>query len=70
MYFRNPNMTQEDGIRPTEEGLQLSPNVFLVAIGAGLVAMDASDGASKLNTKRKIKKAEKRAEKRALKAEN
>ena len=70
MYFRNPNMTHEDGIRPTEEGLQLSSNVFLVAIGAGLIAMDATDGANKFATKRKIKKAEKRAAKRALKEEN
>ncbi|CAL8899565.1 MauE/DoxX family redox-associated membrane protein [Kocuria varians] len=37
MYFRNPEMTQEDGIRPTEQGIQLSKDFFLAAIGAGLM---------------------------------
>lgn len=54
MYFRNPNMTLEDGIRPSEEGLQLSKNIFLVAIGAALVTMDCSDR----RAKRKLKKIE------------
>ena len=34
MYFRNPEMTQEDGIRPSEQGIQLSKDAFLAAIGA------------------------------------
>ena len=37
MYFRNPQMTQEDGIRPSEAGISLSKDVFLSAIGAALV---------------------------------
>ena len=37
MYFRNSDMTQEDGIRPSEQGLTLSKDAFLAAIGAALV---------------------------------
>ena len=37
LYFRNPDMTQEDGIRPTEAGTGLSKDVFLAAIAAALV---------------------------------
>ena len=37
MYFRNPEMTQEDGIRPSEQGIQLSKDAFLAAIGAALM---------------------------------
>ncbi|WP_291314487.1 DoxX family membrane protein [Corynebacterium sp. UBA2622] len=39
MYFRNPAMTQSDGIRPTQEGLDLSKNTWLAAIGAALLAL-------------------------------
>lgn len=37
MYFRNPGMTQEDGIRPSQEGTGLSKDVFMAAIGAALM---------------------------------
>ncbi|WP_206479021.1 hypothetical protein [Kocuria sp. KRD140] len=37
MYFRNSDMTQEDGIRPSEQGLTLSKDAFLAAIGTALV---------------------------------
>ena len=37
MYFRNSDMTQEDGIRPSEQGMTLSKDSFLAAIGAALV---------------------------------
>ena len=37
MYFRNPQMTQEDGIRPSEAGTGLSKDAFLAAIAAALV---------------------------------
>ena len=37
MYFRNPQMTQQDGIRPSEAGISLSKDVFLSAIGAALM---------------------------------
>ena len=37
MYFRNPEMTQDDGIRPSESGMTLSKDAFMAAIGAALV---------------------------------
>ena len=37
IYFRNPAMTQEDGIRPSEDGIALSKDVFLAAIAGALV---------------------------------
>lgn len=63
MYFRNDNMTLSDGIRPSEEGLALSKDSWLVALGAGLIAMDASEDISKFGAKRKLKKAEKKQRK-------
>ncbi len=38
MYFRNDEMTQDDGIRPSQEGTALSKDVWLGAIGAALIA--------------------------------
>ncbi|NHU85022.1 hypothetical protein GWK18_05335 [Kocuria sp. JC486] len=37
MYFNNNEMTQDDGIRPTQEGTPLSKDVWLAAIGLALV---------------------------------
>lgn len=37
IYFRNPAMTQDDGIRPTEAGTGLSKDLFLAAIAGALV---------------------------------
>jgi len=38
MYFRNPENTEADGIRPSQEGLSLSKDVFMLAIGLALMA--------------------------------
>lgn len=37
IYFRNPAMTKEDGIRPSEAGTGLSKDLFLAAIAGALV---------------------------------
>ena len=37
MYFSNDDYTEEDGIRPTSEGLSLAKDSWLVAIGLGLM---------------------------------
>lgn len=37
MYFNNDEMTQEDGIRPSQDGTPLSKDVWLAAIGLALV---------------------------------
>lgn len=37
MYFNNDEMTQDDGIRPSQDGTPLSKDVWLGAIGAALM---------------------------------
>ena len=37
MYFRNPENTEADGIRPSQEGRALSKDVFMLAIGLALM---------------------------------
>ena len=37
MYFRNPSMTRPDGVRPSDEGMSLSKDVFMLAIAGALV---------------------------------
>jgi hypothetical protein len=40
LYARTPGMRQEGSIRPTEQGLSLAKDVWLLGIGAALVADD------------------------------
>lgn len=37
IYFRNPVMTQEDGVRPSDDGMALSKDLFLAAMAGALV---------------------------------
>lgn len=37
MYFKTPEFTQEDGIRPSQEGIAVSHNVFLASIAGALI---------------------------------
>ena len=37
MYFRNPSMPRPDGVRPSDEGMSLSKDVFMLAIAGALV---------------------------------
>ena len=37
MYFRNPSMTESDGIRPSQEGMSLAKDAFMAAIAGALV---------------------------------
>lgn len=39
MYFGNDAMTEDDGIRPSQEGLSLSKDSWLVSIGTALMAL-------------------------------
>ena len=39
MYFGNDAMTEDDGIRPSQEGLSLSKDSWLAAIGTALMAL-------------------------------
>lgn len=38
MYFRNDDMTQADGVRPSQEGTPLAKDLWLAAIAIALVA--------------------------------
>lgn len=37
MYFKNDDMTLEDGIRPSQEGTALAKDIFLVSSGLALI---------------------------------
>ena len=37
MYFRNPAMTESDGIRPSQEGMSLAKDSFMLAIAGALL---------------------------------
>ena len=37
MYFNTPSMTESDGIRPSQEGMALSKDVFMAAIAGALL---------------------------------
>lgn len=54
IYFRNDQMTQKDGIRPSEAGTGLSKDIFIAAIAGALIAAPTA-----AKTK-KAKKAEKK----------
>jgi hypothetical protein len=42
LYLRTPGMRREGSLRPTEQGVPLAKDVWLVAIGASLVLDDLS----------------------------
>ncbi|MEV8634470.1 hypothetical protein AB0395_22715 [Streptosporangium sp. NPDC051023] len=42
LYLRTPGMRQEGSLRPTQEGLGLAKDVWLLGIGASLVAEELS----------------------------
>lgn len=37
MYFKTPEMTEEDGIRPSQDGIALAKDSWLAAIAAALI---------------------------------
>ncbi|MCK1804003.1 hypothetical protein MTQ12_13250 [Brevibacterium sp. R8603A2] len=37
MYFRNPAMTEEDGVRPSQDGTALAKDAWLAAIAIALI---------------------------------
>ncbi|GAA3134854.1 hypothetical protein GCM10017600_37930 [Streptosporangium carneum] len=42
LYLRTPGMRQEGSLRPTQEGLGIAKDIWLVGIGASLVAEELS----------------------------
>lgn len=63
MYFRTPGMTQEDGIRPTQQGTALAKDSWMAAIGSALVIDSVASRA-----RRAPAKAGRKAAKKAAKA--
>lgn len=51
LYFADPDNREEDGIRPSEQGLSLAKDSWLLAIGLALVV--GSFGAKKKSKKKK-----------------
>ncbi|QPK83279.1 hypothetical protein G7Y29_00095 [Corynebacterium qintianiae] len=39
MYFGNDDLTEDDGVRPTQDGLSLAKDSWLAGIGAALAAL-------------------------------
>lgn len=50
MYFKTPAMTQDDGIRPSQEGTALAKDIWLVGAGLTLLSQGIA-GAAKSNAK-------------------
>lgn len=70
MYFKNDSMTESDGIRPSQEGIPLAKDSWLVAMGAALIAMDSSERVRGAFSDRKIRKMERKNEKLEAKLED
>lgn len=55
MYLRTPGMTEEDGIRPTQDGIAVAKDIWLVGAGLTLATQGAlskaRSGAKKLGKK-------------------
>ncbi len=65
MYRKTPGMTQDDGIRPTPDGLGMAKDVWMLGAGLALVLdglIDDTKGAAKSATK-SAKKGAKKARK-------
>src|SRR5699024_6986227 len=54
MYLNTPGMTQDDGVRPTQEGTPVAKDVWMLGAGASLIVD------SMLNTTSRRKKSAKR----------
>ncbi|WP_101525830.1 hypothetical protein [Nocardioides houyundeii] len=50
MYFRTPSMTLDDGVRPSQEGIALAKDVWLVGAGLTLLTQGIA-GATKSGVK-------------------
>jgi hypothetical protein len=63
MYRKTPNLTQADGIRPTQAGTAIAKDVWLLGAGLALMLDGLTDGArgAARSTKKSAKKGAKRA---------
>ncbi|SFP90585.1 hypothetical protein SAMN05660464_0090 [Geodermatophilus dictyosporus] len=77
LYLRTPGMHKEGSLAPTEQGLSIAKDVWLLGIGVGLLTRGTVDrGDRKVSraartlakANRKVSRAERRAERRAVRA--
>lgn len=63
MYRKTPNLTQADGIRPTQAGTAIAKDVWLLGAGLALMLDGLTDGArgAARSTKKSAKKGAKKA---------
>lgn len=47
MYFKTPGMTQEDGVRPSQEGTAVAKDVWMLGIGLSLILDTRTKAAKK-----------------------
>ncbi len=47
MYFKTPGMTQEDGVRPSQEGTAVAKDVWMFGIGLSLILDTRTKSAKK-----------------------
>ncbi|MFD7834308.1 hypothetical protein [Streptomyces sp. NPDC059761] len=43
LYLRTPGMRQEGSLRPTEQGIALAKDIWLLGIGVSLIAEGVKD---------------------------
>jgi hypothetical protein len=53
LYLKTPGLTEEGGVRPSEQGVPLAKDVWLLGIGLALVIDSLSPGGRKKKRKKK-----------------
>lgn len=67
LYLKTPGLTGEDGIRPTQDGVGIAKDIWLVGIGSTLVLnglVDSARGAAR-SARKSAKKSARKARKNA-----
>ena len=67
MYLNTPGMTEEDGVRPTQEGTSVAKDVWLAGIAGSLLLDEVTVSSRKRQKAREESKIEKQARKQAKK---
>ena len=67
LYLKTPGLTEEDGIRPTQDGIGIAKDVWLVGVGSTLLIDGLVDGArgAARSARKSAKKSAKKARKNA-----
>ena len=67
LYLKTPGLTEEDGIRPTQDGIGIAKDIWLVGVGSTLLIDGLVDGArgAARSARKSAKKSAKKARKNA-----